>query len=111
MGNKSKSAGGGNPKDGCTALAAVPPAAEHTLMVQNWDWYPQVRDCCVLLKKKPQRASAANYLIGHAEGEAVDLEAAPDALNVMFPEKGIIVAKGPPCEHEYVDLVEEKTLN
>ena len=32
------SAGGGLPKDGCTALAAVPPAAEHTLLAQNWDW-------------------------------------------------------------------------
>jgi isopenicillin-N N-acyltransferase-like protein len=150
------SAGGGMPKDGCTALAAVPPAAPCTLLAQNWDWYPQLRDCCVLLKEKPQsgpevlqvveagiiaktgfntagiglctnalvtenwrigvpyhailwrilraesmaeaigavtgpqRASAANYLIGHKEGEAISLEAAPDALNLIFPEKGII---------------------
>ncbi len=143
------SAGGGLPKDGCTA-------AEHTLLAQNWDWYPQVRDCCVILKEKPQsgpgvlqvveagiiakmgfntagiglctnalvtenwrmgvpyhailwrilraetmaeaigavtgpqRASAANYIIGHRDGEAINLETAPDALNIMFPEKGII---------------------
>jgi isopenicillin-N N-acyltransferase-like protein len=143
-------------KDGCTALAAVPPAAQHTLLAQNWDWYPQVRDCCVILEEKrkgrprvlqvveagiiaksgfnsagiglctnalvtenwrvgvpyhailwrilkaesmaqaigavtgPRRASAGNYLIAHAAGEAVDVETAPDWLNFIFPEKGII---------------------
>jgi isopenicillin-N N-acyltransferase-like protein len=143
-------------KEGCTALAAVPPAAEHTLLAQNWDWYPQVRDCCVILQEKqkgrprvlqvveagiiaksgfnsagiglctnalvtenwrvgvpyhailwrilkaesmaeaigavtgPGRASAGNYLIAHAAGEAVDLEAAPDSLNFIFPQKGIL---------------------
>jgi isopenicillin-N N-acyltransferase-like protein len=140
----------------CTSVAAVPPAAEHCLLAQNWDWYPQVRDCCVILNEKPhgrpaiwqvveagiiaktgfnsagiglctnalvtadwrigvpyhailwrilkaatmaeaigavtvpRRASAANYLIGHADGEAVNLEAAPDAMNVIFPDRGII---------------------
>jgi hypothetical protein len=140
----------------CTSVAAVPPAAEHTLLAQNWDWYPQVRDCCVILDEAPQdrpkilqvveagiiakagrnsagiglctnalvtagwrvgvpyhailwrilksasmaeaigavtsprRASAANYLIGHADGEAVNLEAAPSAFNVIFPDNGII---------------------
>jgi isopenicillin-N N-acyltransferase-like protein len=140
----------------CTSVAAVPPAAEHTLLAQNWDWYPQVRDCCVILDEAPHgrpkvlqvveagiiakagcnsagiglctnalvtagwrvgvpyhailwrilksatmaeaigavtsppRASAANYLIGHADGEAVNLEAAPSAFNVIFPDKGII---------------------
>jgi isopenicillin-N N-acyltransferase like protein len=143
-------------KDGCTALAVVPPLAEHTLLAQNWDWYPQVRDCCVILQEKAQgrpdvlqvveagiiaktgfnsagiglctnalvtanwrvgvpyhailwrilkaesmaaaigavtapfRASAGNYLIAHAAGEAVDLEAAPDTLDFIFPEKGMI---------------------
>jgi isopenicillin-N N-acyltransferase-like protein len=143
--------------DGCTALAAVPPAAEHTLLAQNWDWYPQVRDCCVILEEKrqgrprvvqvveagiiaktgfnsagiglctnalvtanwrigvpyhailwrilkaesmaeaigavtaPRRASAGNYLIAHAAGEAVDVEATPDSLNFIFPQQGIIV--------------------
>jgi len=143
-------------KAGCTSLAAVPPAAAHCLLAQNWDWYPQVRDCCVILAEKPQdrpgilqvveagiiaktgfnsagiglctnalvtagwrvgvpyhailwrvlkaetmaeaigavtgsaRASAANYLIGHKDGEAVTLEAAPEALNVIFPQNGII---------------------
>jgi hypothetical protein len=140
----------------CTSIAAVPPAAEHTLLAQNWDWYPQVRDCCVILDETPQdrpkvlqvveagiiakagcnsagiglctnalvttgwrvgvpyhailwrilksatmseaigavtgprRASAANYLIGHKDGEAVNLEAAPNAFNVIFPDNGII---------------------
>ncbi len=147
-------AGGGIAE--CTSVAAVPPAAEHTLLAQNWDWYPQVRDCCVILDEAPHgrpkirqvveagiiakagcnsagiglctnalvtsgwrvgvpyhailwrilksatmaeaigavtgptRASAANYLIGHADGEAVNLEAAPQGLNVIFPDKGII---------------------
>jgi len=141
---------------GCTSVAAVPPAAAHTLLAQNWDWYPQVRDCCLILDETPQgrpkvlqvveagiiakagcnsagiglctnalvttnwrvgvpyhailwrilksatmaeaigavtapaRASAANYIIGHVDGEVVNLEAAPDALNVIFPDKGII---------------------
>jgi isopenicillin-N N-acyltransferase-like protein len=149
-------AGAGTAKASCTSVAALPPAADHSLLAQNWDWYPQVRDCCVILDEKPQgrpnvlqvveagiiaktgfnsagiglctnalvtrnwrigvpyhailwcilnsasmaeaigavtspsRASAANYLIGHADGEAVNLEAAPDALNVIFPDKGII---------------------
>ena len=143
-------------KGSCTSLAAVPPAAAHCLLAQNWDWYPQVRDCCVILAEKPQgrpgilqvveagiiaktgfnsagiglctnalvtanwrvgipfhailwrilksrtmaeaigavtgpaRASAANYLIGHKDGEAVTLEAAPDAFNVIFPQNGVI---------------------
>ena len=148
--------GAGQARASCTSLAAVPPAAEHTLLAQNWDWYPQMRDCCVILEEKPQglpevlqvvetgiiakagfnsagiglctnalvtenwrmgvpyhailwrilkaesmseaigavtkpyRASAGNYLIGHAAGEAVNLEAAPDAINILFPEKGIL---------------------
>jgi isopenicillin-N N-acyltransferase-like protein len=145
-----------NPKVCCTALAAVPPASDHTLLAQNWDWYPQVRDCCVILKEKqkgrpavlqvveagiiakagfnsagiglctnalvsekwrvgvpyhailwgilkaesmaeaigavtgPQRASSGNFIIGHAEGEVINLEAAPDEINFIFPDKGII---------------------
>lgn len=143
-------------KGSCTSLAAVPPAASSCLLAQNWDWYPQVRDCCVILKEKlqgqpdilqvaeagiiaktgfnsagiglctnalvttgwrvgvpyhallwrvlksetmaeaigaitgPARASAANYLIGHKDGEAVTLEATPESLNVIFPQNGII---------------------
>jgi isopenicillin-N N-acyltransferase-like protein len=145
-----------NAKAGCTALAVVPPASDHTLLAQNWDWYPQARESCVILEEKqqgrptvrqvveagiisktgfnsagiglctnalvtsnwrvgvpyhailwrilkaesmseaigaviaPRRASAGNYLIGHAAGEAVNLEAAPDAYNVIFPHKGIV---------------------
>ena len=149
-------AGGGRAPASCTSLAAIPPAAAHCLLAQNWDWYPQVRDCCVILSEKPQdgpdvlqiveagiiakmgfnsagiglctnalvtadwrvgvpyhailwrilkarsmaeaigavtgpaRGSAANYLIGHRDGEAVDLEATPGGLNVIFPRDGII---------------------
>ena len=38
----------------------------------------------------PHRASSGNYLIGHVEGEAIDIEAAPDHLNYIFPDCGII---------------------
>ncbi len=143
-------------KASCTALVAVPPASDHTLLAQNWDWYPQVRECCVILEENPvgrpriiqaleagliakagfnsagiglctnalvtanwrvgvpfhailwrilkaesmseaigavtgaNRASAANYLIAHGDGEAVNLEAAPEDVNIIFPDKGII---------------------
>jgi len=146
----------GSVKDGCTAVAAVPPASAHALLAQNWDWYSRVQECCVILEEKPQgrpeilqvaeagiiakagwnsagiglctntlvttgwrvgvpyhailwrilksasmaeameavtsppRASAANYLIGHADGEAVNLEAVPKEVKVIFPDKGII---------------------
>ncbi|NLJ33401.1 MAG: hypothetical protein GX349_02265 [Firmicutes bacterium] len=36
-------------------------------------------------------ACAANFLIAHANGEAVDIEAAPTDFDVMYPEDGIIV--------------------
>ena len=143
-------------KASCTGLVAVPPASDHTLLAQNWDWYPQVRECCVILEEKPvgrpriiqaveagliakagfnsagiglctnalvtanwrvggafhailwrilkaesmseaigavtgaNRASAANYLIAHEAGEAVNLEAAPEDVNIIFPDRGII---------------------
>ncbi len=146
----------GHVKASCTSLAAVPPASGHTLLAENWDWYPQVRECCVILEEKPAgrpriiqaveagiiakagfnsagiglctnalvtanwrlgvpyhailwrilkaesmseaigavtgaaRASAANYLIGHGDGEAVNLEAAPEDVNIIFPQNGII---------------------
>lgn len=163
--------GAGQAKASCTSLAAVPPAAEHTLLAQNWDWYPQVRDCCVILEEKPQdrpeilhvveagiiaktgynsagiglctnalvtanwrvgvpyhailwrilksvtmadaigavtgpqRASAANYLIAHAAGEAVNLEAAPQDLNVIFPQKGII-SHANHCKISNTDIID-----
>jgi isopenicillin-N N-acyltransferase-like protein len=146
----------GYAKASCTSLVAIPPASDHTLLAQNWDWYPQVRECCVILEETPvgrpriiqaveagliakagynsagiglctnalvtanwrlgvpyhailwrilkaesmseaigavtgaTRASAANYLIAHEDGEAVNLEAAPEDVNIIFPEKGII---------------------
>ncbi|UCF91739.1 MAG: hypothetical protein JSW39_26280 [Desulfobacterales bacterium] len=143
---------------GCTSLAVRPgPAgAGPMLLAQNWDWYPAVRDLCVMLQIQPQgrpdiiqvveagliaktgfnsagiglctnalvsagwrvgvpfhailrrilsaatmaeaigavtqppRASSGSYLIGHAEGEAICIEAAPRALNYIFPAQGII---------------------
>jgi isopenicillin-N N-acyltransferase-like protein len=161
----------GGAKDGCTAVAAVPPAAEHTLLAQNWDWYSQVQDCCVILEEKPkgrpeilqvveagiiakagwnsagiglctntlvttgwrvgvpyhailwrilksasmaeaigavsepQRAAAANYLIGHEGGEAVNLEVAPKSANVIFPDKGIIYHANH-CKAAHADITD-----
>jgi isopenicillin-N N-acyltransferase-like protein len=37
-----------------------------------------------------QRASAGNYLIGHGDGFAVDVEASPGHLNILYPEKGLL---------------------
>ena len=37
-----------------------------------------------------KRASAGNYLIGYVGGEAVDIEAAPEDYNVIWPDGGII---------------------
>ena len=39
---------------------------------------------------RPQRASAGNYLIGHGSGFAVDIEASPDHLNILYPQKGLL---------------------
>jgi isopenicillin-N N-acyltransferase-like protein len=36
------------------------------------------------------RVCSANYLIGHADGEAIDIEAAPDEEAVLYPEDGVI---------------------
>jgi isopenicillin-N N-acyltransferase-like protein len=142
----------------CTSVAVLPPAAQQgqILLAQNWDWYAQVRDRCVILRitqagrpdifqvveagliakvgmnsvgiglctnalvsddwrvgvpyhailrkilnagsmteaigavTKPLRASSGNYLIGHEQGEAIGIEAAPGDLNFIFPEKGVI---------------------
>lgn len=40
---------------------------------------------------KPHRASAGNYLIGHTEGMVINIEAAPDDINIIYPESGTIV--------------------
>lgn len=39
---------------------------------------------------KPDRASAGNFLIGHSDGEAINIEAGPDDLNIIYPERGVI---------------------
>jgi isopenicillin-N N-acyltransferase-like protein len=37
------------------------------------------------------RVCSANFLLGHADGEAIDIEAAPDRSGVLSPEDGIVV--------------------
>ena len=39
---------------------------------------------------KADRAGSANYLIGHAEGEILDVEASPNRLGYLSPTDGII---------------------
>lgn len=39
---------------------------------------------------KPLRASAGNYLLGHSEGVIINIEAAPDKMNIIYPEFGTI---------------------
>ena len=141
----------------CTALAITPPSGPGSvLLAQNWDWYPQTQDLCVILKIRqkdqpniiqiveagiiakigfnsagvglctnalvsdqcrvgvpfhailrkilnaetmadaigavtaPARASSGNYIIGHADGEAINIEAAPYDFNVIYSERGVI---------------------
>jgi len=37
------------------------------------------------------RVGSTNWLLGHADGEAIDLETAPDAHGVLHPQDGILV--------------------
>jgi len=37
------------------------------------------------------RACSANFLVGHAVGEMVDVEAAPEACHYVYPEDGLLV--------------------
>jgi isopenicillin-N N-acyltransferase-like protein len=39
---------------------------------------------------RPQRAISANYLIGHADGQVLDLEASPIHVDRLAPEGGIV---------------------
>jgi isopenicillin-N N-acyltransferase-like protein len=39
---------------------------------------------------RARRASAGNYLIGHGDGFAVDIEASPDHLNLLYPQQGLL---------------------
>jgi isopenicillin-N N-acyltransferase-like protein len=36
------------------------------------------------------RSTSINYLMGHAEGEVIDIEAAPHAKQYLYPENGVI---------------------
>jgi isopenicillin-N N-acyltransferase-like protein len=36
------------------------------------------------------RVCSANFLLGHAEGEAIDVEAAPDDASTIYPEDGVL---------------------
>lgn len=37
-----------------------------------------------------KRATARNYLLGHADGELVDIETTPDSFNYLYPEDGVL---------------------
>jgi isopenicillin-N N-acyltransferase-like protein len=37
-----------------------------------------------------KRAGSANYLIGHKQGEAIDVEAGPDQLGYLYPTEGVL---------------------
>lgn len=52
-----------------------------------------IADALAAVQRRP-RASAANYLIAHADGLAVDVEAAPgdySRLRLLFPEEGLLL--------------------
>jgi len=36
------------------------------------------------------RPGSRNYLLGHAEGELIDLETAPEVVNYLYPEGGVL---------------------
>lgn len=40
---------------------------------------------------RAHRADSANYLLAHAEGEAINLEATPSDVGFLYPEKGLLV--------------------
>lgn len=143
----------------CTALAAMPEATTfgETLLGQNWDWKPHLKETTVLLEIEQQgrpkvvtlteagivgkiglnsaglgaclnilkspvgqvgvpihvlmrgvlncerfgdaisritsmdRGSTNNCMIAHRDGMAMDFEMAPQALDFLYPEKGILV--------------------
>lgn len=143
----------------CTALAALPEATAsgETLLGQNWDWNPHLRETTVLLEiertGQPNvvtlteagivgkiglnsaglgtclnilksavgqvgvpihvlmrailnceifgdairkitsmvRGSSNNCLIAHRDGMAMDFEMAPEAMDFLYPEKGVLV--------------------
>jgi isopenicillin-N N-acyltransferase-like protein len=56
--------------DGCTALAALPDATTvgHTLLAQNWDFRPGIKDGCVILKIKQEGKPT---ILLHAEAGTV----------------------------------------
>jgi isopenicillin-N N-acyltransferase-like protein len=56
--------------DGCTALAALPDATTvgHTLLAQNWDYRPGIKDGCVTLEVKQEGKPS---ILLHAEAGTV----------------------------------------
>jgi isopenicillin-N N-acyltransferase-like protein len=48
-----------------------------------------IRDA-IYAVSKAKRAASINYMIAHAEGEALDLEVTPDDIGIIHPEHGII---------------------
>jgi isopenicillin-N N-acyltransferase like protein len=48
-------------------------------------------DKALLPVVQTDRCCSANFLIGHADGEIIDIEATPDYCAYMYPEDGIVV--------------------
>lgn len=44
----------------------------------------------ILAISKAKRGSAGNFLIAHTDGEVIDIEAAPQDVNFIFPDNGIL---------------------
>ncbi|USZ67369.1 C45 family peptidase [Halorussus salilacus] len=53
------------------------------------------------------RVCSANVLVGHAEGEVIDLEAAPGLVNPVYPEEGVL-AHANHFETDAVESLNEK---
>ena len=47
-----------------------------------------------------KRVAAMNFLIGHADGEAIDIEAGPDREAFLYPEAGILTHSNHFCKLE-----------
>jgi len=38
----------------------------------------------------PKRASAGNFMLGHAKGEIINIEAGPKNFSIIYPDKGVL---------------------
>ena len=47
-------------------------------------------DKALLPVVQTDRCCSANFLIGHAEGEIIDIEATPDYCSYLYPENGVV---------------------